>query len=205
MNVYHRELREDRRQTRVSRTIDPRKVRWRYLRPGTGIKRWLVLIFVGQLLLATAGALAIRMVFRDVDPDSIAGQLFDFVSASRRCRSSSAPGAGAGRRRRDRALRTLAPDERAARAVPGPHRAAGRAGLPEALAGPRSATSWRSAAGPGSRRCCAASRRSPATSPRSSRLPTTAARRESCARSSASPRSATSATASRRWRTPSRP
>jgi uncharacterized cofD-like protein len=64
----------------VSRTIDPRKVRWRYLRPGTGIKRWLVLIFVGQLLLATAGALAIRMVFRDVDPDSLAGQLFGFVT-----------------------------------------------------------------------------------------------------------------------------
>jgi uncharacterized cofD-like protein len=64
----------------VSRTTDPRKVRWRWLRPGTGIKRWLVLIFAGQLLIAVAGALAIRMAFRDVDPDSIGGQLFDFFS-----------------------------------------------------------------------------------------------------------------------------
>ena len=44
-----------------------------------------------------------------------------------------------------------------------------------------------SAAAPACRRCCAASRRSAATSPRSSRWPTTAARRASCARSWASP------------------
>jgi uncharacterized cofD-like protein len=52
----------------------------RWLRPGVGVKRWLLVVFLGELLLALAGALVIRLVFRDVPPDSFAGQLFDLVS-----------------------------------------------------------------------------------------------------------------------------
>lgn len=51
-----------------------------WLRPGVGIKRWLVVVFVGLLLIALAGALVIRLVFRDVPADSAAGELFDLVS-----------------------------------------------------------------------------------------------------------------------------
>jgi uncharacterized cofD-like protein len=52
----------------------------RWMRPGTGIKRWLLVVFLGELLLALAGALAIRLAFRDVPEDSAAGQLFNLVS-----------------------------------------------------------------------------------------------------------------------------
>lgn len=51
-----------------------------WLRPGMGVKRWLAVVFLGELLLALAGALAIRLAFRDVPADSPAGQLFDLVS-----------------------------------------------------------------------------------------------------------------------------
>ncbi len=56
-----------------------RRIR-RWMRPGTGIKRWLVVVFAGELLLAVAGALAIRMAYRNVAESSPAGQLFDLVS-----------------------------------------------------------------------------------------------------------------------------
>jgi uncharacterized cofD-like protein len=52
----------------------------RWLRPGIGLKRWLAVVFLGELLLALAGALTIRLAFRDVPADSPAGQLFDLVS-----------------------------------------------------------------------------------------------------------------------------
>jgi uncharacterized cofD-like protein len=39
----------------------------RWLRPGIGIKRWLLVAFVGLTALALAGALALRQVYRDVD------------------------------------------------------------------------------------------------------------------------------------------
>ncbi len=39
----------------------------RWLRPGMGVKRWLLLVFVGELGLALAGALALRQLYRDVD------------------------------------------------------------------------------------------------------------------------------------------
>lgn len=39
----------------------------RWLKPGIGIKRWLLVVFVGELCLALAGALALRQVYRDVD------------------------------------------------------------------------------------------------------------------------------------------
>jgi uncharacterized cofD-like protein len=52
----------------------------RWLRPGTGISGWLLVVFLGELLLALAGALVIRQLFRDVPADSLGGQLFDLVS-----------------------------------------------------------------------------------------------------------------------------
>jgi uncharacterized cofD-like protein len=52
----------------------------RWLRPGTGIKRWLLVMFVGMTILATAGALAIRIAFQNVPPGTLAGQLFELAS-----------------------------------------------------------------------------------------------------------------------------
>src|SRR6185295_6688206 len=52
----------------------------RWMRPGTGIKRWLLVMFLGMTILATAGALAIRIAFREVPSDSLAGQLFELAS-----------------------------------------------------------------------------------------------------------------------------
>lgn len=52
----------------------------RWLRPGIGVKRWLAVVFLGELLLALAGALVIRLAFREVAPESIGGQVFDLVS-----------------------------------------------------------------------------------------------------------------------------
>jgi uncharacterized cofD-like protein len=45
-----------------------------------GIKRWLLVMFLGLTILATAGALALRILFREVPADSLAGQLFEIVS-----------------------------------------------------------------------------------------------------------------------------
>jgi uncharacterized cofD-like protein len=39
----------------------------RWLRPGVGVKRWLLLVFAGELGLALAGALWLRQVYRDVE------------------------------------------------------------------------------------------------------------------------------------------
>jgi hypothetical protein len=39
----------------------------RWLEPGIGLKRWLLVVFVGELLLALAGALLLRQVYRDYD------------------------------------------------------------------------------------------------------------------------------------------
>jgi uncharacterized cofD-like protein len=52
----------------------------RWLRPGMGIKRWLLLMLLGLTILATAGALLIRILFLGVHPDSPLGQLFEIVS-----------------------------------------------------------------------------------------------------------------------------
>ncbi len=52
----------------------------RWLRPGVGVKRWLLVMLLGLTILATAGALIIRLAFREVPADSLAGQLFDLVS-----------------------------------------------------------------------------------------------------------------------------
>ena len=50
---------------------------WRWFRPGMGIKRWLVVVFVGELLLALAGAFLLRQLYRDVE---VSGPLAGFVS-----------------------------------------------------------------------------------------------------------------------------
>ncbi len=52
----------------------------RWLRPGMGLKRWLLVMLLGLTILATAGALIIRAVFRDVSADSLGGQLFELIS-----------------------------------------------------------------------------------------------------------------------------
>ena len=52
----------------------------RWLRPGMGVKRWLLLMLVGLTILATAGAMVIRSVFRQVPADSFGGQLFELIS-----------------------------------------------------------------------------------------------------------------------------
>lgn len=46
------------------------RVAWglrRWLRPGVGVKRWLFLVFVGEMCLALAGALWLRQVYRDFE------------------------------------------------------------------------------------------------------------------------------------------
>ncbi len=50
----------------------------RWLTPGIGIKRWLFVVFVGELGLALAGALALREVYRDVQ---VPGSFQTLVSA----------------------------------------------------------------------------------------------------------------------------
>jgi uncharacterized cofD-like protein len=52
----------------------------RWLTPGIGIKRWLVVMFAGLLLLAIAGAHFIRQVTRDVQPGSATEGLVDFIT-----------------------------------------------------------------------------------------------------------------------------
>jgi uncharacterized cofD-like protein len=52
----------------------------RWLTPGIGIKRWLLVVFAGLLLLAVAGAHFIRQVTRDVQPGSPTQTLVDFIT-----------------------------------------------------------------------------------------------------------------------------
>ena len=52
----------------------------RWLTPGIGIKRWLLVGFIGLLLLAVAGAHFIRQVTRDVEPGSTAQTLVDLIT-----------------------------------------------------------------------------------------------------------------------------
>ena len=52
----------------------------RWLKPGMGIKRWLLMMFVGLTILATAGAMLLRILFLEVPADSQLGRLFELVS-----------------------------------------------------------------------------------------------------------------------------
>ncbi len=57
----------DRRRPQASepRRSDLRAQIRRWLRPGIGLKRWLVVVFLGELLLALGGAILLRSMFRD--------------------------------------------------------------------------------------------------------------------------------------------
>jgi uncharacterized cofD-like protein len=54
----------------------------RWLTPGIGIKRWMLLVFVGLLFLALAFAYALRQATRDLEPGSLSQQLFDLLTLS---------------------------------------------------------------------------------------------------------------------------
>jgi uncharacterized cofD-like protein len=52
----------------------------RWLRPGMGVKRWLLLAFIGMLLLALAAAHVIRQVTKDLEPGGWAQTVVDFIT-----------------------------------------------------------------------------------------------------------------------------
>ena len=52
----------------------------RWLSPGIGIKRWLVVVFVGLLLLAIAFAHFLRQITRDLAPTGLAGGVLDLLT-----------------------------------------------------------------------------------------------------------------------------
>ena len=52
----------------------------RWLSPGIGIKRWLLVVFVGMLLLALAVAHTLRQISQDLEPGGIAGSLIDVLT-----------------------------------------------------------------------------------------------------------------------------
>jgi uncharacterized cofD-like protein len=52
----------------------------RWLTPGIGIKRWLLVVFAGLLLLANAFAHFLRQITRDLEPTGLAGALIDLLT-----------------------------------------------------------------------------------------------------------------------------
>jgi uncharacterized cofD-like protein len=52
----------------------------RWLQPGMGVKRWLLLIFAGMLLLALGAAHLIRQVTQGIEPGGLAGVVIDVVT-----------------------------------------------------------------------------------------------------------------------------
>ncbi len=52
----------------------------RWLSPGIGVKRWLLVVFVGMLLLALAVAHTLRQVSQDLDPGGFAGSVIDLLT-----------------------------------------------------------------------------------------------------------------------------
>src|SRR5260221_10603906 len=52
----------------------------RWLRPGMGVKRWLVVVFLGLLLLALGAAHLLRQVTPDLQPGSAAEAFADLVT-----------------------------------------------------------------------------------------------------------------------------
>src|SRR5262245_49735689 len=75
----------DRRQPAAPAAQSERRVRLtRLMRPGIGIKRWLLVVFIGELLLALGGAILLRSVFRDIGSGSTDGSssLIDLITLS---------------------------------------------------------------------------------------------------------------------------
>jgi uncharacterized cofD-like protein len=54
----------------------------RWLSPGIGIKRWMLLVFVGLLFLALAFAYALRQATRELEPGGISQTLIDLLTLS---------------------------------------------------------------------------------------------------------------------------
>ena len=52
----------------------------RWLTPGIGLKRWLVVVFVGLLLLAIAFAHFLRQITRDLEPTGLVGSFLDLLT-----------------------------------------------------------------------------------------------------------------------------
>jgi uncharacterized cofD-like protein len=52
----------------------------RWLTPGIGVKRWLVVLFLGLLLLALGVAHLLRQLSRDLEPGGVAGTLIDLAT-----------------------------------------------------------------------------------------------------------------------------
>ena len=52
----------------------------RWLTPGIGIKRWLLVVFVGLLLLSLAVAHLLRQATRDLEPGGVAGSVIDLMT-----------------------------------------------------------------------------------------------------------------------------
>jgi uncharacterized cofD-like protein len=52
----------------------------RWLTPGIGIKRWMLLVFVGLLFLALAFAYALRQATRDLERGSLSANVFDLLT-----------------------------------------------------------------------------------------------------------------------------
>ena len=49
----------------------------RWLQVGMGFKRWLLVVFIGELCLALGGAFALRQLYRDADvPGSLQGVIY---------------------------------------------------------------------------------------------------------------------------------
>src|SRR5204863_4200760 len=67
-----------RRRLRGERLASANLRRW--LTPGIGVKRWLLVAFAGLLVLSLGAAQVIRQVTRDVDPDGLTGAIIDAVT-----------------------------------------------------------------------------------------------------------------------------
>ena len=52
----------------------------RWLTPGIGIKRWLLVVFAGLVLLAVAFAHFLRQITRDYSPTGLVGGLIDLLT-----------------------------------------------------------------------------------------------------------------------------
>ena len=112
----------------------------RWLTPGIGVKRWLLVVFLGLLLLALGVAHLLRQLSRDLEPGGIAGTLLDvatlqFLTYPLRGLIVGSVGVALIALGAYRVMRVLTDPLRAARRRP----AARRGHLPEAVPRPRPA------------------------------------------------------------------